>query len=140
MRVLLIFHGKPINGLPLLTSPSIIAVTGWNGKPIWSWKPEDSRHVWLRDWLGRDLAERDCAARVFTYGYPSTVARSDSDASLRDYGANLLGSLATARRSEFEVSCLVPNLQFVIGRSVSVPGISLLLTGTAVKASNLDWS
>lgn len=91
------------------TLPSIIAVTGWNGKPIWSWKPENSRHVWLRDWLGRDLADRSCAARVFTYGYPSTVARSDNDASLHDYGANLLASLATARRKEFEVNRFVPN-------------------------------
>ncbi|KAK2612981.1 hypothetical protein QQS21_000910 [Conoideocrella luteorostrata] len=81
----------------------IIAVNGWNGNAFWSWKSKKSRQIWLRDWLGEDLAENDCRARIFTYGYPSKVANSDSDATLSDYGKQFLLSLAAARKAELEV-------------------------------------
>ncbi|KAM0812306.1 hypothetical protein AB5N19_12296 [Seiridium cardinale] len=78
----------------------IVAVTGWHGKAFWSWKPADAGHMWLRDWLGPDLADRKCRARVYTYGYPSQVAASDSDASVRDYGQTLLNYLVTTRSAD----------------------------------------
>ncbi|KAK9423008.1 hypothetical protein SUNI508_04675 [Seiridium unicorne] len=84
----------------MLTLQSIVAVTGWHGKAFWSWKPADAGHMWLRDWLGPDLADRKCRARIYTYGYPSQVAASDSDASVRDYGQTLLNYLATTRSAD----------------------------------------
>ncbi|CAN8101834.1 unnamed protein product [Discula destructiva] len=76
----------------------IVVVTGWNGKPFWSWKPESSRHMWLRDWLGNDLAESGCPARIFTYGYRAPVVASSNNASYHDYGENLLASLVDIRQ------------------------------------------
>ncbi|KAI1366689.1 hypothetical protein F5Y08DRAFT_124497 [Xylaria arbuscula] len=71
----------------------IVAVTGWNARAFGSWKPQHAQEMWLRDWLGQDLAEHNCPARVLTYGYSSKVANTTSDASLRDYGSELLRSL-----------------------------------------------
>lgn len=59
--------------------------------------------MWLRDWLGPDLTDRGCSARIFTYGYPAVVANSSSDASYHDYGRVLLDSLTSARRRQYKV-------------------------------------
>lgn len=59
--------------------------------------------MWLRDWLGQDLAKDGCHARIFTYGYPSKVANSSSDATLSDYAKQFLLSLAAARKAELTV-------------------------------------
>lgn len=88
----------------LIFSSSIVAVTGWNGKAFWSWKPANSPSMWLRDWLGPDLAANSCFARIFTYGYPAPVANSISDATYHDYGKQLLIYLASMRRLQCEVS------------------------------------
>ncbi|KAI1877910.1 uncharacterized protein JN550_000092 [Neoarthrinium moseri] len=86
----------------------IVAVTGWHGRAFWSWKPADAGHMWLRDWLGPDLSNQNCLARVYTYGYPSQVAASDSDASVRDYGQTLLHHLVAARSGDIKAGHSTP--------------------------------
>ena len=65
--------------------------------------------MWLRDWLGQDLASGDMPvrARIFTYGYPSKVAKSFDNASLHDLGQGLLSHLAGTRRSSSKPLVLV---------------------------------
>ncbi|KAI1326134.1 hypothetical protein F5Y16DRAFT_422059 [Xylariaceae sp. FL0255] len=77
----------------------IVAVTGWAGKPFKSWKPENAEQMWLRDWLGEDLKAASLPARIMTYGYSSMLAGSTCDATLRDYGQELLHALTIARQS-----------------------------------------
>lgn len=96
---------------------SIVAVTGWNGKAFWSWKPENSPCMWLRDWLGQDLADNGYVARIFTYGYPATVANSYSDASYHDYGKTFLGHLTSIRRLQYKVFFA----EFCLGKPTSLP-------------------
>jgi hypothetical protein len=60
--------------------------------------------MWLRDWLGQDLAKQQLYARVLTYGYSSKVAESDSDASLHDYGQELLQAIRLSRAKWYKVS------------------------------------
>lgn len=60
--------------------------------------------MWIRDWLGDDLAENGCRVRVFTYGYPSQVIESDSNAGLYEYGKTFLRCLVAVRSAEFKVS------------------------------------
>lgn len=45
--------------------------------------------MWLRDFLPRDVPN----ARVYTYGYPSTLQRSGSRARLLDYTTHFLEEL-----------------------------------------------
>lgn len=67
--------------------------------------------MWLRDWLGKDLADNGCFARIFTYGYPATVANSSSNASYHDYGKTFLDHLTSIRRLQYKVdeaTALIP--------------------------------
>ncbi|KAI0473908.1 hypothetical protein GGR56DRAFT_556109 [Xylariaceae sp. FL0804] len=110
------FHGLT----PLYWHPDwgidIVAVTGWNGKAFMSWKPENSEEMWLRDWLGDDLARQNCHARIFTYGYPSKLADSTTDATLYDYGQGLLRAIKTARYNQLQGSATRPLI--LIGHSL----------------------
>ncbi|KAI0967485.1 hypothetical protein F4678DRAFT_243760 [Xylaria arbuscula] len=94
------FYGLTPLFCPERWEVDIVAVTGWNGKAFMSWKPEEAVQMWLRDWLGQDLAAKDCQARIFTYGYPSKLAGGLLDATLYDYGNDLLDSLLVVRQSE----------------------------------------
>lgn len=88
-------------------SSSVVAVTGLNGKPFWSWKAANSAHMWLQDWLGQDLALSGVKARLYTYGYASRVVGSSSHASPHDYALTFLEALSSAR----DQSILVRNPQ-----------------------------
>jgi hypothetical protein len=85
-------------------------VTGLGGRPIGSWQAGNS--MWLRDWLGQDLQNRECGARIFTYGYPSKLVEGGRDITLNEYALRFLMSLVDAREKQFKVP-------FVIGKQMS---------------------
>lgn len=79
---------------------SIVAVTGLAGKAVWSWKPARQRDMWLRDWLGPDLAKDEgCHARVLTYGYEYRLSEGSNDATLEDYARQFVRALSHARKT-----------------------------------------
>lgn len=75
---------------------SIIAVCGLGGHAFGSFKEKDGNHMWLRDSLPRDMTlEKNSypMARVMTYGYGSSVARSESMQNLEDIAISLYNTL-----------------------------------------------
>ncbi|KAJ3580460.1 hypothetical protein NPX13_g110 [Xylaria arbuscula] len=110
----------------------IVAVTGWNARAFGSWKPQRSEEMWLRDWLGQDLAGHNCPARILTYGYSSKVANTTSDASLRDYGSELLRALRDTRYAQ--VKSREPRHLILIGHSLG----GLLIKQALKLASSSD--
>jgi protein SERAC1 len=104
-------------------------VTGLNGRPFGSWKKPDEPEMWLRDWLGPDLASGDTPvrARIFTYGYPSKVADSFDNSSLYDLGQGLLAHLAATRRSSSKPLILIGHsLGGLVIKQVGAPLLSML--------------
>ena len=74
----------------------IVAIHGLNGDAYNTWTHKNSRNLWLRDELPRDLP----GARLYTYGYPSHLLFSKSKAQIRDYASKLLSCLSIVRVSQ----------------------------------------
>ena len=55
--------------------------------------------MWLRDFLPDDLNSQNLQARILTYGYDSTLDKSQSYATIHDYSRRLLEALKNARTS-----------------------------------------
>ncbi|KAH7394479.1 hypothetical protein BKA66DRAFT_567421 [Pyrenochaeta sp. MPI-SDFR-AT-0127] len=92
---------SPPNGLNLVSNPAeanidIIAVHGLN--PLS--KPSHALSTWTADgklWLRDFLPERTPNARIFLYGYNSTVAFGTSTAGVREQAEALLDQIAKRR-------------------------------------------
>ena len=69
----------------------IVAVHGLMGDPFKSWTAGGK--LWLRDFLPKQLP----SARIFSYGYDSRVALSQSIAEVDDYARTLLDFLELVR-------------------------------------------
>jgi hypothetical protein len=73
-------------------------VTGLSGHAYGSWRSRESKHMWLKDFLPKDVQ----GARVMSYGYntklfgPGTV-----ETNLLDYARGLVEELENARGSVF---------------------------------------
>jgi hypothetical protein len=73
----------------------VIAVHGLQGHAYKTWQHENGS-LWLRDFLPADVP----FARIFTFGYESTVAFSNSVAKLEDKALDLLNQLSVERKSD----------------------------------------
>ncbi|KAI0447221.1 hypothetical protein F4803DRAFT_546437 [Xylaria telfairii] len=107
----------------------IVAVTGWNAKAFVSWKPRHTTDMWLRDWLGQDLALSNCPARILTYGYSSELANSTSDASLHDYGLGLFQALKSIRRSQVKALKLASSSVHILDRDIYQSCVGIFMFG-----------
>ncbi|KAK3389407.1 hypothetical protein B0H63DRAFT_507002 [Podospora didyma] len=77
----------------------IIALHGLNGNAITTWTHENGT-FWLRDLLPQSMP----GCRVFSFGYPSEFAFSDSFATVQDYSRRLLSSIRDVRENENQES------------------------------------
>lgn len=71
----------------------IVAVHGLGGDAYRTWT-HDNGKIWLRDFLPTDIPE----ARVFTYGYNSTLLFSRETGRLREYARALLEVIRSERK------------------------------------------
>ncbi|EXJ68339.1 uncharacterized protein A1O5_08131 [Cladophialophora psammophila CBS 110553] len=67
----------------------IVAITGLAGRAFDSWA-NDQGSMWLRDYLPQELP----GVRIFIYGYPSKLYKSQSRASLWDYTEGFMRTMA----------------------------------------------
>ncbi|KAH8665485.1 hypothetical protein BGZ61DRAFT_366836 [Ilyonectria robusta] len=74
----------------------IIAVPGFGGHALGSWKSPNSDDVWLRDFLPKDVPN----IRVLLYGYDTTLPGSLSKQSIEDLGGALLEQIIAYRASD----------------------------------------
>lgn len=74
----------------------IIAIHGLNGDPYKTWTDEKTDTLWLRDLLPHDVP----GARIFTYGYPSRLLCSTSEATISNYAEHLLSHLESWRAAK----------------------------------------
>lgn len=77
----------------------IVAVHGLGGHFKETWTDNDSKQLWLRDFLPSQLKDVGLAARVMSYGYDSTTAFSKSVTDIEDQATMLLNALALERQS-----------------------------------------
>lgn len=71
----------------MLTDSRIVAISGLGGHAFGSFKQRGGDHMWLRDSLPGDITTQDKErpiARVMTYGYESTVTKSDNFQNIED--------------------------------------------------------
>lgn len=78
----------------------IVAIHGLGGDPRGTWMDEKSKVAWLEDLLPNDLPN----ARIFTYGYNSSVPFSKSVSGIDDWARVLLHALSLERMENDEVS------------------------------------
>lgn len=76
-----------------LYSVDIVAVHGFNGHPYDTWTAENSKKVWLRDYLPAELP----GARVFSFGYSSEIGLTRATGKLEDFARSLLNGLGNVR-------------------------------------------
>lgn len=77
----------------------IVAVHGLGGHFKETWTDNDSKQLWLRDFLPSQLRDVGIAARIMSYGYDSTTAFSKSVTDIEDQATMLLNALALERQS-----------------------------------------
>ncbi len=77
-----------------LNEHSIVAVHGLGGHHERTWTHE-SGHNWLRDSLPLQIP----GARIFSYGYDSSIAFSKSVALIDDFGKDLLVRCTSERKT-----------------------------------------
>ncbi|KAI2470183.1 hypothetical protein F4781DRAFT_185637 [Annulohypoxylon bovei var. microspora] len=87
--------GDDFYGLTPLNDPvepkdcaDLIAVTGLGGHAFVSWQNAKGQ-MWLRDYLPADVPN----LRVFTYGFPSTLWKTTSTATLSDHTHHFISQL-----------------------------------------------
>ncbi|KAI5839134.1 hypothetical protein DFP73DRAFT_562496 [Morchella snyderi] len=73
----------------------IIAVTGLAGHAFGSWRSPEMYGMWLRDFLPNDMEENE--ARIFTYGYDTTLSGSLSHARIYDFSMQFIEAVKGAR-------------------------------------------
>lgn len=73
----------------------VVAIHGLQGHAYKTWEHENGS-LWLRDFLPAGVP----FARIFTFGYESTVAFSNSVAKLEDKALDLLNRLSAERKSD----------------------------------------
>ena len=71
---------------------SIVAVHGLGGHPYKTWT--EGQKLWLRDFLPKTVPE----ARVFTFGYNSSIAFGGTASRIDDFARTLLERLLQKRR------------------------------------------
>lgn len=71
---------------------SIIAMSGLAGRPFGSWQCDDGS-MWLRDYLPNDVPN----ARVFIYGYKSTLVKFKTHSTITTYSDDFLDRLERIR-------------------------------------------
>ena len=71
----------------------VIAVPGLGSHALGSFRSSDSHHVWLRDFLPRDVPN----IRMLLYGYDTKLLRSSSKSSIRDLSRSFLESMRSFR-------------------------------------------
>ena len=71
---------------------SIVAVHGLGGSAYKTWT--DGKSLWLRDFLPRSVPE----ARVFTFGYNSSIAFGGTASRIDDFATTLLERLLQKRK------------------------------------------
>ncbi|KAF2792053.1 hypothetical protein K505DRAFT_308322, partial [Melanomma pulvis-pyrius CBS 109.77] len=74
------------------TDVDVIAIHGLGGHPMATWK--SGERLWLRDFLPKDLR----TARIFTFGYNSGSAFTNSKSRIRDFATQLLEKLVQLQR------------------------------------------
>ncbi|KAI5850552.1 ankyrin repeat-containing domain protein [Morchella snyderi] len=89
-------------GLTPLNNPEdpavdIIAVTGLAGHAFGSWRSRAGYGMWLRDFLPSDMEENGYRARVFTYGYDTTLIGSHSHAGIDHFSKQFIEAVKGAR-------------------------------------------
>lgn len=78
-------------------SSSIVAVTGLGGHAFGSWRCHESRKLWLKDFLPKEV---DGSMRVMTFGYDSSLTGSrTSKIDVGVYAKDLVEELCKARAS-----------------------------------------
>ncbi|KAK4951196.1 hypothetical protein LTR10_010168 [Elasticomyces elasticus] len=73
----------------------LVAVTGLGGHALGSFRSADGTFVWLRDVLPSDVPQ----ARILTYGYDTTLVKTQSKESLYHLAAAFLDRLDSFRRA-----------------------------------------
>ncbi|KAL7268500.1 hypothetical protein RUND412_008873 [Rhizina undulata] len=76
----------------------IVAVTGLGGHAYGSWRGKQTKKMWLRDFLAKDLPN----CRTMIYGY-NTNLNSRGIHTLNDYKIEFLNEIAKIRNSEEEI-------------------------------------
>ena len=71
---------------------SIVAIHGLGGHPYKTWT--EGRNLWLRDFLPKAVPE----ARIFTFGYNSSIAFGGTASRIDDFARTLLERLLQKRR------------------------------------------
>ena len=79
-------------GITLMRLSSIVAVHGLGGHPYKTWT--EGQKLWLRDFLPNAVPE----ARVFTFGYNSSIAFGGTASRIDDFARTLLERLLQKRR------------------------------------------
>ena len=79
----------------MLTSRSIVAISGLGGHAYGSFKRKGGQYMWLSDSLPHDIR----TARVMTYGYESGLVASESTQTLCDLGQTFHDILQPLRLS-----------------------------------------
>lgn len=82
---------------------SVVAVTGLSGHAFGSWKSRATGHMWLKDFLPRDVK----GVRVMSYGYNSNLVGDTVKDRFLEYRKRFIHSLLNARQGN-EVSGLYP--------------------------------
>lgn len=80
----------------MLTTYSLVALSGLNGHAFGSFKAKGLNFMWIRDNLARDLQK----CRLFIYGYDTNLVQSASRQTILDLGTQFAESLKTLSMSE----------------------------------------
>ncbi|PQE34078.1 Tetratricopeptide-like helical domain protein [Rutstroemia sp. NJR-2017a WRK4] len=75
-------------------SIDIIAVPGLGNHSIGSFKAKDKDHVWIRDFLPKDIP----SARILVYGYDTSIKNANAKHSIPDLAKSFLMELQTSQR------------------------------------------
>ena len=73
---------------------SCIAIHGWGGHPLGSFRDPKSSYLWLRDSLPRSFPQ----LRIWIYGYESNLLDPDSIGGIDEYAENFRRHLRILRR------------------------------------------
>lgn len=80
---------------------SIIAVHGFGGHAIGSWKSPSTFHVWLRDFLPHETGIKN--ARILTYGYNTSIKNEELDpgkVTLESLSKEMLETISSLRSED----------------------------------------
>lgn len=76
-----------------MTPPSIVAVHGFAGDREGTWTHEETKKLWLKDFLHQDVKD----VRVLSFGYSTGIGTKSSIARIDDIAGALLNAVANNR-------------------------------------------